>query len=73
MISAHPRENILAQFSLYVHKAGLKLHSFHFQEHWFALVQWLKLLAAASRFQNNQHVDSTLHSCRFAIVWHLCD
>ena len=28
--SHHPREVLLVQFSLYVHKGGLKLHSFHF-------------------------------------------
>ena len=28
--SDHPQEFILAQFSLYVHKGGLKTHSFHF-------------------------------------------
>ena len=28
--SDHPHEVLLAQFSLYVHKVGLKPHSFHF-------------------------------------------
>ena len=28
--SHHPQEELLAQFSLYVHKGGLKLHSFSF-------------------------------------------
>ena len=28
--SHHPQEVLLAQFSLYVHKGGLKPHSFHF-------------------------------------------
>ena len=28
--SHHPQEVLLAQFSLYVHKDGLNLHSFHF-------------------------------------------
>ena len=28
--SHHPQDVILAQFSLYVHKGGLKPHSFHF-------------------------------------------
>ena len=28
--SHHPQEVLLAQFSLYVHKCGLKPHSFHF-------------------------------------------
>ena len=30
--SHHPQEVLLAQFSLYVHKGGLKLDSFHFME-----------------------------------------
>ena len=30
--SHHPQEVILAQFSLYVHKGGLKPHSFHFRK-----------------------------------------
>ena len=29
--SHHPREVLLAQFSLYVHKSGLKQDSYHFQ------------------------------------------
>ena len=29
--SHHPQEVLLAQFSLYVHKCGLKPHSFHFK------------------------------------------
>ena len=29
-LSHHPQEVLLAQFSLYVHKGGLKHHSFHF-------------------------------------------
>ena len=31
-LSHHPQEVLLAQFSLYVHKGGLKPDSFHFQE-----------------------------------------
>ena len=31
--SHHPREVLLAQFSLYVHKGGLKPDSFHFSFH----------------------------------------
>ena len=30
MPSHHPQEVLLAQFSLYVHKSGLKTDSFHF-------------------------------------------
>ena len=32
--SRHPQEVLLAQFSLYVHKGGLKPDSFHFALHW---------------------------------------
>ena len=31
MLSYHPQEVLLAQFSLYVHKSGLNPDSFHFQ------------------------------------------
>ena len=31
--SHHPQEVLLAQFSLYVHKGGLKPDSFHFVQH----------------------------------------
>ena len=30
--SPHPQEVLLAQFSLYVHKGGLKIYSFHFRD-----------------------------------------
>ena len=33
--SHHPQEVLLAQFSLYVHKGGLKPDSFHFISHYF--------------------------------------
>ena len=32
--SHHPQEVLLAQFSLYVHKGGLKPDSFHFMLYW---------------------------------------
>ena len=38
--SHHPQEVLLAQFSLYVHKGGLKPDSFHFYQHiWILEVQ----------------------------------
>ena len=37
--SPHPQEVLLAQFSLYVHKGGLKPDSFHFQRQSFAFFQ----------------------------------
>ena len=33
--SHHPQEVLLAQFSLYVHKSGLKPDSFHFISEWY--------------------------------------
>ena len=38
--SHHPREVLLAQFSLYVHKGGLKPDSFHFLFVSTGLVTW---------------------------------
>ena len=35
--SHHPQEVLLAQFSLYVHKGGLKPDSFHFIRHHYAV------------------------------------
>ena len=40
--SHHPQEVLLAQFSLYVHKGGLKPDSFHF----YAVNVWLKPVSA---------------------------
>ena len=37
--SHHPQEVLLAQFSLYVHKGGLKPHSFYFHTH-VGLNEW---------------------------------
>ena len=36
--SHHPQEVLLAQFSLYVHKGGLKPDSFHFQSQHYAFI-----------------------------------
>ena len=38
--SHHPQEVLLAQFSLYVHKGGLKPDSFHFISHEQNMVRW---------------------------------
>ena len=38
--SHHPQEVLLAQFSLYVHKGGLKPDSFHFLSFNLVLFQW---------------------------------
>ena len=44
--SHHPQEVLLAQFSLYVHKGGLKPDSFHFILHWV----WISKLLTQSMF-----------------------
>ena len=38
--SHHPQEVFLAQFSLDVHRGGLKSHSFHFLVQWLMLAAW---------------------------------
>ena len=39
--SHHPQEVLLAQFSLYVHKGGLKPYSFHFHfDHVYKMIIW---------------------------------
>ena len=38
--SHHPQEVLLAQFSLYVHKGGLKPDSFHFYQELFYQIWW---------------------------------
>ena len=43
--SHHPQEVLLAQFSLYVHKGGLKPDSFHF-------------ISRSRRFERNKNVSS---------------
>ena len=39
--SHHPQEVLLAQFSLYVHKGGLKPHSFHFRSGLFTELRYM--------------------------------
>ena len=41
--SNHPQEVFLAQFSLYVHKGGLKPDSFHFVGHFLNILRYLVL------------------------------
>ena len=48
--SHHPQEVLLAQFSLYVHKGGLKPDSFHFfseREQWCRILVYLATLAGS--------------------------
>ena len=44
--SHHPQEVLLAQFSLYVHKGGLKPDSFHFISFTSSYFSWMMLFAA---------------------------
>ena len=46
--SHHPQEVLLAQFSLYVHKGGLKPDSFH-----FIFITALHIMACKQKFSNN--------------------
>ena len=80
--SHHPQEVLLAQFSLYVHKGGLKPDSFHFISFTTdagALVQWLKLSAwkirdcrfepnSGLRVSKKQNVSS-LRTRKDSILW----
>ena len=55
--SHHPQEVLLAQFSLYVHKGGLKPDSFHF-------ISFLKLelLTQCFKCQNNIYIRVIYHT-----------
>ena len=39
--SHHPQEALLAEFSLYVHKGGLKPHSFYFDGEFRGIDEWM--------------------------------
>ena len=47
--SHHPQEVLLAQFSLYVHKSGLKPDSFHFLFHFFMRLSIIGTLSCVYR------------------------
>ena len=49
--SQHPQEVLLAQFSLYVHKGGLKPDSFHFEAN---RVEELMLLGSDYRYEGDK-------------------
>ena len=63
--SHHPQEVLLAQFSLYVHKGGLKPDSFHFISfsRWCITpyIVWIKL------WQINQSCHKMGHKC--SLIW----
>ena len=48
--SHHPQEVLLAQFSLYVHKCGLKPDSFHLQKGYFQFDIIIDVLVSSFRF-----------------------
>ena len=61
--SHHPQEVLLAQFSLYVHKGGLKPDSFHFHESRENLNQLcVYLMPTAHRWSDNQCIPHALIS-----------
>ena len=61
--SHHPQEVLLAQFSLYVHKGGLKPDSFHFTpyvSHCFSARLYECLRDLPLIYYTNQHTESPL-------------
>ena len=50
--SHHPQEVLLAQFSLYVHKGGLKPDSFHLTENFWQSIVLLDILDITWRVEN---------------------
>ena len=66
--SHHPQEVLLAQFSLYVHKGGLKPDSFHFyvaMNPWYYLWNWGPLIRRPLIIS---HVF-LMKSCRYRFTW----
>ena len=68
--SHHPQEVLLAQFSLYVHKGGLKPDSFHFLAYkqlvalcWATVGEYQKLLYIISPSQQNEMNRALGHLC----------
>ena len=57
--SHHPQEVLLAQFSLYVHKGGLKPDSSHLPP--FIIVIYLRYRGKHCKSQDLKHVDLKLH------------
>ena len=58
--SHHPQEVLLAQFSLYVHKSGLKTDSFHFIYFNASLIQKSSTLV---HFFTNSIISSPINHC----------
>ena len=55
--SHHPQEVLLAQFSLYVHKGGLKPDSFHLLAAVFIILENVHRLTVSSKKYKRQMVD----------------
>ena len=65
--SHHPQEVLLAQFSLYVHKGGLKPDSFHFI---FMHVRKSISSLFLAELVNTQHKNVKTHAIRmFTLLW----
>ena len=56
--SHHPQEVLLAQFSLYVHKGGLKPDSFHF-------ISFISIVSNLNNFQSLEVVDRVINQSKF--------
>ena len=56
--SHHPQEVLLAQFSLYVHKGGLKPDSFHLYLHGTLTLCWFII-----HVQQTRHVETIMVLC----------
>ena len=54
--SHHPQEALLAQFSLYVHKGGLKPDSFHYRNHCHMDRSKTALIDRRAQFLIGQHL-----------------
>ena len=63
--SHHPQEVLLAQFSLYVHKGGLKPDSFHF-------IIWSAKLKSYSCFYLQEYMYVITLYCLFYLLFTIC-
>ena len=71
--SHHPQEVLLAQFSLYVHKGGLKPDSFHFISFQFPNISWsFKIvLGLYNSFCCSYRARKCIKVTRIVLVWTL--
>ena len=66
--SHHPQEVLLAQFSLYVHKGGLKPDSFHFHRLVFAALQWCNPANTKQFIAHVERRPNVLYKCYKTIL-----